>query len=227
MIRPYPSSSSSVAVPRILWQQWQTKRACSWSVWPASNPPGGAFFFSSTSTTPNHNDDHRVEPSDRHDQQKPKNGGYQLCFVRHGQSTWNRDNRFIGWTDTPLTDDGVVEARVAGQMLYQAGLRQFDQVHTSWLRRSIRTANLVLMELGQEYLPMHKDWRLNERHYGALVGLDKKQVVRQYGADQVKQWRRSFDQAPPPMPLDHPYHPARDARYQQVSRQTYSQSIAL
>ena len=86
---------------------------------------------------------------------------------QYQQSTWNRDNRFIGWNDTPLTDDGVLEARVAGRMLQESGMR-FDEVHTSLLRRSIRTANLVLMELGQEYIPVHKHWRLNERSYGAL-----------------------------------------------------------
>lgn len=137
---------------------------------------------------------------------------YNLCFLRHGQSTWNRDNRFIGWTDTPLTDDGVLEARVAGQMLANSGML-FDEVHTSLLRRCIRTANLVLMELGQEYIPVHKHWRLNERSYGDLVGKNKKETVRKYGEDQVKRWRRSYDEPPPPMTDDHEYHPARDPRY--------------
>ena len=140
---------------------------------------------------------------------------FQLVFLRHGQSTWNRDNRFIGWTDTPLTNDGVLEARVAGQMLYQSGL-QFDEVHTSLLRRSIRTTNLVLMELGQEYIPVYKHWRLNERNYGSLTGQHKKQVVQQFGKDQVKRWRRSYDEPPPEMTDDHPYHPARDPRYRLV-----------
>eukprot|EP00543_Licmophora_paradoxa_P008268 CAMPEP_0202458678 /NCGR_PEP_ID=MMETSP1360-20130828/26987_1 /ASSEMBLY_ACC=CAM_ASM_000848 /TAXON_ID=515479 /ORGANISM="Licmophora paradoxa, Strain CCMP2313" /LENGTH=374 /DNA_ID=CAMNT_0049079333 /DNA_START=99 /DNA_END=1223 /DNA_ORIENTATION=+ len=137
---------------------------------------------------------------------------FNICFLRHGQSTWNRDNRFIGWTDTPLTDDGVLEARLAGQMLRRSGML-FDEVHTSLLRRSIRTCNLVLMELGQEYLPVHKHWRLNERNYGDLVGKNKKEVVRQFGQDQVKRWRRSFDEPPPPMSDNHKYHPARDPRY--------------
>ena len=141
---------------------------------------------------------------------------YQLCFLRHGQSTWNRDNRFIGWTDTPLTDDGVLEARVAGQMMFNAGIR-FDEVHTSLLRRTIRTANLALMELGQEYLPVYKHWRLNERSYGALVGKNKKEVVNQFGVDQVKRWRRSYNEPPPPMSEDHPYHPCKDPRYREVS----------
>jgi bisphosphoglycerate-dependent phosphoglycerate mutase family 1 len=123
-----------------------------------------------------------------------------------------RDNRFIGWTDTPLTDDGVLEARVAGQMLKRSGIR-FDEVHTSLLRRSIRTANLVLMELHQEYLPVYKHWRLNERSYGDLVGQHKKEAVKKFGKDQVKAWRRSFDIPPPVMDPHHPYHPARDPRY--------------
>lgn len=169
---------------------------------------------------------------------------FQLCFLRHGQSTWNRDNRFIGWTDTPLTDDGVLEARVAGQMLQKSGIL-FDEVHTSLLRRSIRTTNLVLMETGQgkvllllhcimttlsntlfsststckhqEYIPVYKHWRLNERNYGALVGHNKKEVVKMHGKDQVKRWRRSYDEPPPPMPDDHKFHPARDPRYRHVS----------
>lgn len=141
---------------------------------------------------------------------------FQLCFLRHGQSTWNRDNRFIGWTDTPLTDDGVLEARVAGQMLQKSGI-MFDEVHTSLLRRSIRTTNLALMEMGQEYIPVHKHWRLNERNYGALVGHNKKQVVKMHGKDQVLRWRRSYDEPPPPMEDGHEYHPARDPRYRHVS----------
>lgn len=144
---------------------------------------------------------------------------YQLVFLRHGQSTWNRDNRFIGWTDTPLTDDGVLEARVAGDMLAKSGI-MFDEVHTSLLRRCIRTTNLVLMELGQEYLPVHKHWRLNERHYGDLVGKNKKEVVMQFGKDQVKRWRRSYDEPPPMMEDDHPFHPAKDPRYHMVCTKT-------
>ena len=145
-----------------------------------------------------------------------KDTPYNLCFLRHGQSTWNRDNRFIGWTDTPLTDDGVLEARVAGQMLANSGMK-FDEVHTSMLRRSIRTTNLVLMELQQEYLPVYKHWRLNERHYGDLVGKNKKETVEIFGRDQVKRWRRSYDEPPPPMPNEHKYNPAHDPRYRFVS----------
>jgi 2,3-bisphosphoglycerate-dependent phosphoglycerate mutase len=140
---------------------------------------------------------------------------YNLCFLRHGQSTWNRDNRFIGWTDTPLTDDGVLEARLAGKMLANSGIL-FDEVHTSLLRRSIRTANLVLMEMGQEYIPVYKHWRLNERNYGELVGRNKKETVKIHGKDQVKRWRRSYDEPPPPMAYHHEYHPAKDPRYRHV-----------
>ncbi len=141
---------------------------------------------------------------------------YNLCFLRHGQSTWNRDNRFIGWTDTPLTEDGVLEARVAGQMLANSGMK-FDEVHTSLLRRCIRTVNLVLMELEQEYIPVYKHWRLNERSYGDLVGKNKKETVELFGKDQVKRWRRSYDEPPPPMAENHEHHPARDPRYRHVS----------
>lgn len=142
---------------------------------------------------------------------------YNLVFLRHGQSTWNRDNRFIGWTDTPLTEEGVLEARAAGQVLLRSGI-QFDEVHTSLLRRAIRTVNIVLMELGQEYIPVYKNYRLNERMYGSLVGLNKKECVQQFGKDQVKRWRRSYDEPPPPMdPATHPYWPGKDPRYQQVS----------
>jgi len=141
---------------------------------------------------------------------------YRICFLRHGQSTWNQKNIFIGWTDTPLTNYGVQEAQNAGQMLSKSGIK-FDEVHTSLLRRSIRTANLALMELGQEYIPVHKHWRLNERSYGALVGQNKKEAVKRFGKDQVKIWRRSYDNPPPPMKDNHPYHPLRDPRYRLIA----------
>jgi hypothetical protein len=151
---------------------------------------------------------------------------YNICFVRHGQSTWNRDNRFIGWTDTPLTEEGILEARVAGQILAKSGLR-FDEVHTSMLRRCIRTVNLVLMELGQEYLDVNKHYRLNERNYGDLVGKNKKEVVRQHGTEQVKKWRRSYDEPPPKMNSDHPYWPGNDPRYHHVSFSLFQFDVLL
>mmetsp|Transcript_3848 Transcript_3848/g.5722 ORF Transcript_3848/g.5722 Transcript_3848/m.5722 type:complete len:374 (+) Transcript_3848:169-1290(+) len=144
---------------------------------------------------------------------------YNIVFLRHGQSTWNRDNRFIGWTDTPLTEEGVIEARAAGQALSRSGI-QFDAVHTSLLRRAIRTTNVVLMELGQEYIPVHKHFRLNERMYGSLVGLNKKECVKQFGKEQVKRWRRSYDEPPPPMdPATHPFWPGHDPRYKHMIEQ--------
>lgn len=132
---------------------------------------------------------------------------------------------FIGWSDTPLTDDGVTEARVAGQMLARSGIR-FDEVHTSLLRRSIRTVNLALMELGQEYLPVHKHWRLNERNYGDLVGKNKKEVVKRHGVEQVRRWRRSYDEPPPPMDPTHRYWPGNDERYKHmIDRIPLSESL--
>lgn len=117
--------------------------------------------------------------------------------------------------DTPLTEDGVKEAQVAGKMMSKTGIR-FDEVHTSLLRRSIRTTNICLMELEQEYIPVHKDWRLNERSYGALVGKNKKEVVKEFGKEQVLRWRRSYDEPPPPMEDNHPFHPRRDPRYHKL-----------
>ena len=105
---------------------------------------------------------------------------------------------------------------MAGQMLAKSGML-FDEVHTSYLRRSIRTANVILMEMGQEYLPVYKHWRLNERSYGDLVGKNKKEMVIEFGKDQVKRWRRSYDEPPPPMNRNHEYHPRFDPRYRLVS----------
>jgi 2,3-bisphosphoglycerate-dependent phosphoglycerate mutase len=137
----------------------------------------------------------------------------QLTFLRHGQSTWNKENIFIGMTDTPLTEEGVVEAVSAGKML--AGLNaEFDCVYTSLLKRSTSTVSHVLREIDQEWIPVVKDWRLNERNYGALVGQNKKQCVAEHGKDQVRRWRRSWDEPPPPMSRDNKYWPYNDRRYQ-------------
>jgi len=153
-------------------------------------------------------------------------GSYNLVLLRHGQSTWNCDNCFIGWTDTPLTEEGVLEARAAGQVLVRSGIK-FDEVHTSLLRRAIRTTNFVLMELGQEYIPMYKHFRLNERMYGSLVGLNKKECVKRFGKEQVKRWRRSYDEPPPEMdPLTHPYWPGHDPRYKHVRYLSFSHVFA-
>lgn len=119
-----------------------------------------------------------------------------LYIMRHGQSTANRDNIFTGWSDVALTEQGIAQAKIAGQKLAQANV-QFTQVHTSYLRRAIQTANIVLEQIDQLYLPMRKSWRLNERHYGALRGMNKDTAKEQFGAWQVQQWRRSYVAVPP------------------------------
>lgn len=139
-------------------------------------------------------------------------GAIPIVFVRHGQSTWNQKNIFIGMTDTPLTTDGVLEARLAGSLLKKEGAL-FDVVYTSLLRRSTKTVWLVMQELMSEWVPVVKDWRLNERNYGALVGRNKKQCVEEFGTEQVRLWRRSWDTPPPPMMPSHTYWPAKDPRY--------------
>jgi 2,3-bisphosphoglycerate-dependent phosphoglycerate mutase len=136
----------------------------------------------------------------------------KLVLVRHGQSAWNLDNLFTGWVDVDLTDVGRKEALEAGQLLRAEGI-QFDQVFTSVLKRAIRTLWIVLDEMDLMWLPVERSWRLNERHYGALQGLDKAQTVAKHGAEQVKIWRRSYDIPPPPLALDDKYHPRFDRRY--------------
>ncbi|MFZ5444386.1 MAG: 2,3-diphosphoglycerate-dependent phosphoglycerate mutase [Myxococcota bacterium] len=135
-----------------------------------------------------------------------------LVIVRHGQSAWNEKNLFTGWVDVDLTPLGEQEARGAGEQIKKAGLR-FDVGHTSVLTRAVRTANLALEVAGQVWLPVSRTWRLNERHYGGLQGKDKVEMVNQFGADQVKLWRRSYDVPPPPVTPDHDHHPAKDPRY--------------
>ena len=136
-----------------------------------------------------------------------------LVLLRHGQSQWNLENRFTGWWDVDLTAAGEAEARAAGQLLRDKGL-DLDQVFTSVQKRAIRTANLALEEMERLWLPMNKDWRLNERHYGGLTGLNKAQTVAKVGEEQVRIWRRSFDIPPPPMEADSPFATLQhDRRY--------------
>jgi len=135
-----------------------------------------------------------------------------LVILRHGESTWNELNLFTGWHDVPLTERGKREAAQAGTTMREEGLH-FDVAHTSVLTRAVVTCYLTLEELGQVWLPLQRHWRLNERHYGGLQGLDKKQTADQYGLDQVKIWRRSFDIPPPPAADDSPEHPRNDRRY--------------
>jgi 2,3-bisphosphoglycerate-dependent phosphoglycerate mutase len=136
----------------------------------------------------------------------------KLVLLRHGQSTWNVANLFTGWTDVDLSDQGREEARTAGRELKATGIR-FDYAYTSVLKRAIRTLWIALDEMDRMWLPVEKSWRLNERHYGALQGLDKIQTAEKHGDAQVKIWRRSYDIPPPPLALEDERHPRADARY--------------
>ena len=137
---------------------------------------------------------------------------HTLLMMRHGESTWNRENRFTGWTDVDLTDTGVEEARRAGRLLREKGFT-FDLAFTSVLKRAIKTLNTTLEEIDQLWLPTEKHWRLNERHYGALQGLDKAETAAKFGDAQVLIWRRAYAIAPDPLDVDDPRHPRFDARY--------------
>jgi 2,3-bisphosphoglycerate-dependent phosphoglycerate mutase len=135
-----------------------------------------------------------------------------LVLLRHGQSQWNLENRFTGWWDVDLSDQGVTEARAAGKLLTERGY-DFDHCYTSVLTRAIRTLHLVLHEMDRLWLPVEKDWHLNERHYGGLTGLNKQEMVEKVGAEQVKIWRRSFDIPPPPLPAGSEFDVSADRRY--------------
>jgi len=137
---------------------------------------------------------------------------HKVVLLRHGESTWNRENRFTGWTDVDLSPKGAEEARAAGRLLREAGYR-FDLAFTSVLRRAIRTLWIALEELDQMWLPVEKSWRLNERHYGALQGLNKAEMAAKYGEAQVLLWRRSYDTPPPALDAGDERYEARDPRY--------------
>lgn len=139
-----------------------------------------------------------------------------LVLLRHGESDWNRQNRFTGWTDVDLTEKGRAEAQQAGRLLKDAGF-SFDIVYTSVLTRAIRTAWIALDEMQLLWIPVERDWRLNERHYGALQGLDKAETAAKHGDAQVKIWRRSYDLPPPALALDDPRHPSHDPRYRALA----------
>ena len=141
---------------------------------------------------------------------------HKLVLIRHGESTWNLENRFTGWTDVDLTPAGVEEAKRAGRLLKDKGYA-FDIAYTSLLKRAIKTLNVALEEMDQLWLPTSKHWRLNERHYGALQGLDKAETAAKYGDEQVLIWRRAYGIAPDPLALDDPRHPRFDARYASLS----------
>ena len=136
----------------------------------------------------------------------------RLVLLRHGQSQWNLENRFTGWWDVDLSDKGVDEARAAGRLLKARGF-DFDHCFTSVQTRAIRTLHLVLHEMDRLWLPVTKDWRLNERHYGGLTGLNKQEMIDKVGPEQVQIWRRSFDVPPPPLPDGSPYDVSGDRRY--------------
>jgi len=138
-----------------------------------------------------------------------------LVILRHGQSTWNLENLFTGWHDVPLTPLGEEEAAAAGRTMAEAGLR-FDTSHTSLQTRAVLTHNIALVEMGQSWLPVQRSWRLNERHYGALQGLNKKETTERHGAEQVHLWRRSYDVPPPPLDVSDPEHPSHDERYKHL-----------
>jgi 2,3-bisphosphoglycerate-dependent phosphoglycerate mutase len=135
-----------------------------------------------------------------------------LVLLRHGESTWNKENRFTGWVDVDLSEKGETEARRGGDLLREAGIEP-DVLHTSLQRRAIRTAQLALERTDRVWVPVRRSWRLNERHYGALQGKDKSEVREQYGEEQFMLWRRSYDIPPPPLGDDDPMHPRHDVRY--------------
>jgi 2,3-bisphosphoglycerate-dependent phosphoglycerate mutase len=139
-----------------------------------------------------------------------------LVLVRHGQSTWNAENLFTGWTDVDLTEKGEDEAVMAGRLLAAESDLDLRVVHTSVLIRAVRTANLALDAAGRAWIPVRRHWRLNERHYGDLQGKDKIQVAREHGDEQLKAWRRGYDTPPPPLPAGDPRHAAADPRYRDV-----------
>jgi 2,3-bisphosphoglycerate-dependent phosphoglycerate mutase len=135
-----------------------------------------------------------------------------IVLLRHGESVWNKENRFTGWTDVPLSEKGIREAREAGRVLREGGYT-FDIAYTSVLKRAIKTLWIVLEEMDLMWIPVVHSWRLNERHYGALQGLNKAETANEYGEEKVKVWRRSYDVQPPALTLEDPRHPRHDPRY--------------
>ena len=142
----------------------------------------------------------------------------KIVLLRHGESTWNKENRFTGWTDVDLSPKGIEEARAAGRQMIEDGF-VFDVAYTSVLKRAVRTLWLALEEMDLMWIPEYKTWRLNERHYGALQGLNKLETVQKHGEDQVKIWRRSYDIRPPALSVDDPRAPSRDPRYADLKRE--------
>jgi len=142
----------------------------------------------------------------------------KIVLLRHGESAWNKENRFTGWKDVDLTEKGIQEARAAGRLLAKEGF-DFDFTYTSVLKRAIRTLNFALEEMDRAWLPVEKDWRLNERHYGALTGLNKAETAAKFGEEQVMLWRRSYDVPPPAFDPAEEANPSRDRRYAAVPKE--------
>src|SRR5262245_17767770 len=151
---------------------------------------------------------------------------FRLVLLRHGESTWNQENRFTGWTDVDLTEKGRAEAREAGRLM-AAEKFEFDVAYTSLLKRAIRTLWIALDEMDALWLPVSRSWRLNERHYGALQGLNKAETAAKHGDDQVKIWRRSYDIPPPPLEAKDPRFPGHDRRYAGLSDQELPRTESL
>lgn len=139
----------------------------------------------------------------------------KIVFIRHGESEWNLENRFTGWTDIDLTKQGIRDAKMAGKLLKQNGYN-FDAAYTSYLKRAIKTLDYVLEETDNMWIPVHKSWELNERHYGALQGLNKTKTAEEYGKEQVHEWRRSFDVAPPLLEKDDERYPDKERKYREL-----------
>lgn len=151
---------------------------------------------------------------------------YKLVLLRHGQSTWNLENRYTGWTDVGLTDQGIAEAHTAGQLL-RDNKYGFDLAYTSVLRRAVKTLWIVMEEMGLEWIPVINAWQLNERHYGSLQGLNKAETAKEYGEAQVKLWRRSYDVLPPALEWDDPRHPHFDPRYAELTKKQLPSAESL
>lgn len=139
----------------------------------------------------------------------------RIVLLRHGESIWNKENRFTGWTDVDLTEKGIAEAQKAGEYLKKEGF-VFTKAYTSYLKRAVKTLNVVLDKLDQDWIPVEKNWRLNEKHYGDLQGLNKSETAIKYGDEQVLIWRRSYDIAPNPLQEDDPRNPRFETRYREV-----------
>lgn len=151
---------------------------------------------------------------------------FQLVLVRHGESVWNKENLFTGWTDVELSENGLIEAKEAGGLLKAAGF-DFDTCYTSYLKRAIHTLNIILDEMDRAWLPVVKSWKLNERHYGALQGLNKAETAEKYGEEQVKIWRRSFDVLPPALNESDERQPFNQAMYRDVDKRVLPSAESL